>query len=293
MSPLKNIKIWGIAFCIFTSGAVSSMHAQAIKGLTKPTGVVTQPLKETQAAAKTVTEPIKDARSVVKAVTSEPKKVVNEVKSTEKAIENAGNEVKKAKTDVEKAADKLNGNKAKDPDSTAKATVAPAKTATTQPIDNQSGAESASKTVNVQAGGPETASSEPNYDYRRVLLPPSGKGKTHFKSASKINSSAGPVVINNNPDATPVKVKPDYSSSPARDALESADFAMETLTDLFQYAVWEGPDREHTMRSIDYTLKQLRHDIDDIRTKEPQRSVKNYENNYREWQNTYVQNGGK
>jgi TolA-binding protein len=257
-------------------------QAQPIKGLQNATKTVTAPMKDVQKTTKEVVQPIKDTRKAVNEVTKAPKAVEREINATEKSINSAGNEVKKAKTDIDKTVDKLDGDKAKR-DSTKAAdslkgngkTVIIDERTNRDKVVNGSGYGSSGGTAS--AGTGQGAPAED--DYRRVLLPPA-KGKTNIKGGSGAA---------NTPVATP---KPDYSASPARDALESADFAVETLNDLFTYAEWDGPTKDHTMRSVDYMLKQLRHDIDEIRVKDPDRSVWSYEKKYRDWRNTYVQHGG-
>jgi hypothetical protein len=228
-------------------------------------------------------QPIKDARKTANEVTRAPKAVQREIKTTERTINQAGTEVKRAKSDIDKTVDKLDGDKAKK-DSTKVDSAKTTGSGKTVIIDERTnrdkvregggyGSTGGSASANSGQGAPAED------DYRRVLLPPA-KGKTNIRGGS--GAAKAPV-------ATP---KPDYSASNAREALESADFAVETLNDLFTYAEWEGQDKDHTMRSIDYMLKQLRHDIDEIRAKDPERSVWSYEKKYRDWRNTYVQHGG-
>lgn len=324
MGSFKNIKIWGIGVGILLGLGAADLPAQINKTIKSTTKTVTSPLKETQKMTKEAVQPVKEVRTTTKAVTDAPKEVSREVKATEKAFDNAGKEVQRAKTDVDKAVDKVDGNKEAKPDSAKKAdpNTSTTKGGGTVIIDERtsrdevrdgggygdlqknpgsnagngsSSSASASSAASAESqSGNMTASNEIDYDYRRVLLPP-GKGKTNLKSVTK--KTTNPSSAKQSESATTAtaapKVKPDYSSSPAREALESADFQMETLADLFQYAEWEGPNRDHTMRSIDYTLKQLKRDIDEIRYKDAERSVWNYEKQYREWRDAYVKQGGQ
>lgn len=282
--PLKML-----AGIVLSLGLCAGVYGQPIKGIQQATKTVTQPLKTVQSTTKEVTQPIKETRQAVKSVTDAPKQVNREISATEKSINQAGNEVKKAKEDVGKAVDKVDGDKEKDQDSTAKTT--PTKGVVMDERTNRDkvgdrdgyGNSGGSSTETASTGsGTDTA----NDDYRRVLLPPSS-GKTNISGGS---STGGSSTVAATPAPAP---KPDYSASPAREALESADFAVETLTDLFNYAVWDGPDKDHTMRSIDYMLKNLKRDIDEIRLKDPDHSVWPYEKKYRDWRNTYVQHGGQ
>lgn len=264
----------------FVFGLGLGAHAQTIKGLQNATKTVTAPMKDVQKTSKEVVQPIKDTRKAVNEVTRAPKAVEREVNATQRSIDQAGNEVKQAKEDIDRTVDKLDGDKAKKDSTktdsvkaTGKTTAVPERT-NRDLVMNGTGYGSSAGTASASTG-----QAAPD-DYRRVLLPPA-KGKTNIRGGSGAAKTPAP---------TP---KPDYSASPAREALESADFAVETLNDLFTYAEWEGPNRDHTMRSIDYMLKQLRHDIDEIRVKDADRSVWNYEKKYRDWRNTFVQNGGQ
>jgi|GEM_PF-2689410 hypothetical protein len=321
----SKFKILGI-FCALSFMSAGVLLAQINKAIQSTTKSVTAPLKETQKATQQAVQPVKEVRTTTKAVTDAPKAVTREVQATQKSFENAGKEVERAKTDVEKAAG-IDGSKSAKSDSSQKANtenktnsgpviidergtrdavrdgggygdlksnggvVNPANGGASGGSNAKSGSAAAASEGTVNEGIP---AAEINYNYRTVLLPP-GKGKTNLKSVSRSSvaatSSKSTKTSTNQPPA--VKAKPDYSASPAREALESADFQMETLADLFQFAEWEGPNREHTMRSIDYTLKQLKKDIDEIRYKDANHNIWNYEKQYREWRDAFVQQGGQ
>jgi ABC-type transporter Mla subunit MlaD len=267
--------LMGLAFAL---ALVLGAQAQPIKGLQNATKTVTQPMKDVQKTTKEVVQPIKDTRKAVNEVTKAPKAVEREINATEKSINQAGNEVKKAKEDIDRTVDKLDGDKAKKDSTKTDSLKGNGKTIASEESSGRYGVTS-SRSASPTTSTGQAAPADDNY--RRVLLPPA-KGKTNIKGGNGGAAAA--------PTAAP---KPDYSGSPAREALESADFATETLNDLFTYAEWEGPEQEHTMRSVDYMLKQLRHDIDEIRVKDPERSVWSYEKKYRDWRNTYLQHGGK
>jgi hypothetical protein len=266
----------GLAFVL---ALTSGVQAQTIKGLQNATKTVTKPMKDVQKTTKEVVQPIKDTRKTVNEVARAPKTVEREVNATKRSVDQVGTEIERAKTDIDKTVDKLDGNKTKKDSVQADSAKGTGKTVSSEP-------QSSGRYVvtNGRASSPttSTAPAAPADDnYRRVLLPPA-KGKTNIKGGSGAAATV---------PAAPIK--PDYSGSPAREALESADFATETLNDLFTYAEWEGPEKEHTMRSVDYMLKQLRHDIDEVRLKDPDRSVWSYEKKYRDWRSTYLQHGGK
>lgn len=81
-----------------------------------------------------------------------------------------------------------------------------------------------------------------------------------------------------------------FASSPARRQLESSKFDMETLQDLFEAAIWTGPDSVHTARSIDYMLQQYRMDIDEVKRLDPNWDTTGHEDRYQKWMGLYQRN---
>jgi hypothetical protein len=82
--------------------------------------------------------------------------------------------------------------------------------------------------------------------------------------------------------------KPDYSHSPARIALEKADFDIETLEDLFRFSNWEGPEREHTVRAVALSLDELQQAIVEIKKLDPGQSTWRFEEAYKDTKAAYI-----
>jgi|GEM_PF-5054834 len=81
-----------------------------------------------------------------------------------------------------------------------------------------------------------------------------------------------------------------FASSPAKRQLERSQFDMETLDDLFEAAIWTGPDSVHTARSIDYMLQQYKMDIDAVKRADPDWDVTGHEDRYQRWMGLYQRN---
>lgn len=81
-----------------------------------------------------------------------------------------------------------------------------------------------------------------------------------------------------------------YAGTPAKRYLERADFDEGTLDDLFDAAIWTGPDSVHTARSIDYMLQQYRMDLDEVKRMDPNFDVDGREDRYRKWSGLYYRN---
>jgi hypothetical protein len=82
--------------------------------------------------------------------------------------------------------------------------------------------------------------------------------------------------------------KPDYSHSPARVALEKAEFDVETLEDLFRFSNWEGPEREHTVRAVAQALDELQQAIVEIKKLDPGQSTWRFEETYKDTKAAYI-----
>ncbi len=82
--------------------------------------------------------------------------------------------------------------------------------------------------------------------------------------------------------------KPDYSYSPARIPLEKAEFDIETLEELFRYSNWEGPEREHTVRSVANALDEMQQSIVEIKKLDPGQSTWRFEESYKDMKAAYI-----
>ncbi len=96
------------------------------------------------------------------------------------------------------------------------------------------------------------------------------------------------VALKNMPRSGERRPKPDYSHSPARIALEKADFDIETLEDLFRYSNWEGPEREHTVRSVAHSLDELQQSIVEVKKLDPGQSTWRFEEAYKDMKAGYL-----
>ena len=96
------------------------------------------------------------------------------------------------------------------------------------------------------------------------------------------------VALKNMPRTGEKRPKPDYSHSPARIALEKADFDIETLEDLFRYSNWEGPEREHTVRSVAHSLDELQQSIVEVKKLDPGQSTWRFEEAYKDMKAGYL-----
>lgn len=83
--------------------------------------------------------------------------------------------------------------------------------------------------------------------------------------------------------------KPDYSHSTARIPLEKAEFDIETLEELFRYSNWEGPEREHTVRSVANSLDELQQSIVEIKKLDPGQSTWRFEEAYKDMKAAYIE----
>ena len=116
---------------------------------------------------------------------------------------------------------------------------------------------------------------------RTVLLPP---------STIKARPRQPDYTYNQIGESRPATMRPGYQSSPAKSAIDRAEFDIETIEELFSAAIWTGPDSVHTARSIDYMLGELRTDINDIKRRDPDWDTILYEDKYRKWRALYRRN---
>jgi hypothetical protein len=167
---------------------------------------------------------------------------------------------------------------------------------------NEAGAESAS------SSNSSIVNTNPAANYTSVSIPPSTSGQGNA-DAAKVSNTASATSSNEASSAgsassseqeagryvqlSPVageatkRPKPDYSLSPARIALEKAEFDIETLEQLFKYSNWEGMEREHTVRAVEYALNEMQVSIVEIKKLDPGFSTWRFEERYKEMRAAY------
>jgi len=173
--------------------------------------------------------------------------------------------------------------------------------------DNK-GANSVAGEATVDSGTSSTIITNPAAEYTSVSVPPSTKtADPSVGDGAAMGNSAGAAGANEAASAasatseqegkyvalTPVagegtkRPKPDYSLSPARIALEKAEFDIETLEQLFKYSNWEGLEREHTVRAVEYALNEMQLSIVEIKKLDPGFSTWRFEERYKEMRAAY------
>ncbi len=121
----------------------------------------------------------------------------------------------------------------------------------------------------------------------------------NVSNATASTDSSNYESITNEPPARYVEIKtaprigekrprPDYSHSTARIPLEKAEFDIETLEDLFRYSNWEGPEREHTVRSVAQSLDELQQSIVEVKKLDPGQSTWRFEEAYKDMKAAYI-----
>ena len=124
----------------------------------------------------------------------------------------------------------------------------------------------------------------------------SGNGTTGARSAappSIADAASNPADVSREASRAEYEAerrRQSYLSSPAVKALQRSDFDMETLRDLFEAAIWTGPDSLHTAVSIDYMLKQYRNDLNEVKRIDPDFDLSYFEDRYRKWNQLYIIN---
>lgn len=305
-----------------TQTATSPLKAtqSGIKEVVQPVKDLNKGIQEVSRAPKTVTNEIKRTNSEIK-------NAENEVKRTEKSIEKItgtgdGKGDKKPEDSVatQNAAQTENGNSDADV-STRKTPIPPDYV----PPSKATGEDpTASETPN-KATNPKKKGELPFYS--RDNKTPSGPwpksemsknaiasggvdanagvnsevgadGKQHSNSNSKTTSESASMgnsgtdterLVNIDPEfrTEARRSRPDYSGSPARIALEKAEYDLETLDELFKYSNWEGPEREHTVRAVGYALDDLQNAIFEIKRIDPAQSTFRFERRYKEMKAAY------
>lgn len=279
----------GLMFTLCMLATASSLQAQILRGVKKATDKVTKPMKDVQKSTKSVTKPIKDTRKGVQEIKRAPKEIKQEADRTKSEFDRAGSDIQKAGQDIKRTKDGL--SRKKDEDSTQTKT-----TKTTSTSTNSGGTVVQDERTNREVAGANKRTTSTGSNNETIAPQTSLKArprpKPKAKPATTTAESAGDRSVYLKPaNDTPVnrpKAKPDYSKSPARYALERADFDTETLQDLFDNAVWDGPGRAHTMRSIAFHLKQLKGDLDEIKKIDPTAKVAHFDRQYKEWYAEYT-----
>ena len=268
-------------FTVFTTG---DLNAQILKGVKKATSSVTKPLKDVQKSTKSVTKPIQDTRKDIQTIKKAPKDVTNEVKRTKSEFDRAGSDIEKAGGDIKKVTDGRGSKKEKDKQAAVDSSQTTTQTETVVVDERRDRAEVGANKRQPRTSNNETISPVSAPAPKRRLP---ATAKTNTPPTSSGNRSVYLKPTNSSP-TNATKVKPDYSKSPARYALEHADFDSETLQELFDNAVWDGPGRDHTMRSISFHLKQLKADLNEIKKIDPAAKVSHHDRKYKEWYAEYT-----
>lgn len=277
----------------------------------------TQPVKDVNKAIQDITRAPKEVTNEIKRTGSEVKNAQNEVKRTEKSLEKlAGNgdgkdDKNKPAQDSASVQNDPNNIDGKGADGTTRKTAIPADyvpvgsedaspevVETKKPVkqekkelpfyskDNKTPSgpwpksemskhSTASGGVDLKAGGDENVASD-------------GKNGTSTENET-VNGVDEERLVNLDPEFRNANrsTRPDYSGSPARIALEKAEYDLETLQELFKYSNWEGPEREHTVRAVGFALEDLQNAIFEIRRIDPSQSTYRFERRYKEMKAAY------
>ena len=282
------------------------VHAQNLPNIKKVTDpiknagkTVTEPIRDVRSTTKEITQPIKDVSTATRDVTQPVRETKREVEGMKNDVRQVNQDVNRAKSDIERAKDQVtpNGNRSKDDkdkdkdeEEKAKAGEAQAPSQADEQAAEKARADSVYKSKlrkNVYVAEEETpepreAAGASTGGSRTVLLPPDNNSR----STPLPDYSTRGVV---EPSTASADTR-GYMSSPARQSIDKVDFDIETLKDLFEAAIWTGPDSVHTARSIGYMLDELRRDINDVRRKDPNWDTGLYEDRYRKWRALYNMN---
>lgn len=284
---------------IFALG-LSQMHAQNLPNIKKVTDPVknagkkvTNPIKDVRSTTQEITQPVRDVKQATRDVTQPVRDTKREVEGLKSDVKRVDQDINNVKNDINQAKDQVTPNKKnkKDKDDEDEDAKAAAKAANDSLMAaDKARADSVHKSKlrkNVyvaeqpaakEGTGTSTGSS------RTVLLPPD-KGNVRRTRPVVDNSSRGVVQ-----PALSASAQPGYMRSPARKSIDKVEFDMETLKDLFEAAIWTGPDSAHTARSINFMLTELRSDINEVRQRDPEWDVALYEDRYRKWRGLYKAN---
>ncbi|MEM0998786.1 MAG: hypothetical protein AAGN35_17135 [Bacteroidota bacterium] len=273
----------GLLFGLFAVVG-NSGQAQITKAIKNATESVTQPLKDVQKTTQSVTDPVRDVSRGVKDVTRAPQDVKNEIGRTTNEIDRAKNDISNVGNDVKRAKGDLSFGNRKGNTRDTSATPTRNGSNRTVVIDERRDREEVKDTpLDIsknpelpQSTGKTTTKAPDPFRVRPPLEEPAPAPSSGNRSVEVV--PAGSIV-----ETPPRRVKPDYRNSPAQYALERAEFDTETLYDLFEGADWEGPGREHTIRSIGFTLKQLKNDIAEVKQIDSGADTSYFEKHHKAW----------
>lgn len=317
MLKSQHFQVKGLLLGLAILGFAGFSSAQILQTPVKDaTNVVTNPLKDVQNTTKEITQPMKDVQRDIKTVTQAPKDVTREVDRTQKSIESIGKEAERTSDQASQIVGKGDKNNNRQ-DSTKAAsdgkTAADGKAGETAADGKQQGQGKyvPADYVPEKKSEPVVTNSQPGVDPKdlpRPVPPGSRDNKTPsgpmpVAETQKVDpkpepdqgvatTSADPnaqkyVELTPNPNSGERRMKPDYTNSPARIALEKADYDIETLEDLFKYSNWEGPEREHTVRAVEYSLNELQQAIVEVKKLDPGYSTWRFEERYKEMRTAF------
>jgi hypothetical protein len=273
-------------------------------------GTRAQGLDKIKEASKTISEPLKQAQGAQTTISQGAETISKAPEQITKNLESAKNSIDEMKKSLGGATPKPGDNASKNPQ-----TATPGSTSA-----NGKGTDAKTPTA-TQGGGyapnnnkstPLIATKAPQVDPTDVPRPvppgskdnktPSGPMPVEILRNSSETSGATDVYDDGQIDAT-VRTRlniagtnwgtSDYSNSPARILLEKADFDIQTLEDLYRYSGWQNPEREHTIRAVQYALEELHRSIMEIKKLDPMRSTWKLEERYREMYAIYQAEKGK
>lgn len=249
---------------------------------------VSNPIKETRNSVQSITEPIDDVRRAGQDVTQPVRDVKREVDGLQKDVDRVESDVKGLKNDASNAKNQVRGNRSNRGSSAASSTRSGKGTAPTQADKARADSVYRSRlrtgtTVRRTTEPAPTATVQPDKSIssQTVLLPP---------NAIKQRPRQPEYAYNDIDKNRPATLRQGYLDSPAKPAIDRAEFDIETLEELFEAAIWTGPDSVHTARSIEYMLQELRDDINTIRRTDPEWDTIYYEDRYRKWRALYRRN---
>ena len=279
---------------IFSLG-VSQLDAQNLPNIRKVTDPVknagksvTDPIKDVRSTTKEITQPIRDVKQATRDVTQPVRDTKREVEGLKSDVKRVDQDINNVKNDVNQAKDQVTPNKKNKKDDDADDQAAAKAKSDSLTAADKARADSVHKSKlrtnvyvpeepkKVEGTGASTGSS------RTVLLPP----QTSRRTRPVVDNSTRGVV---QPDIS-ASAQPGYNRSPARKSIDKVEFDMETLKDLFEAAIWTGPDSAHTARSINFMLTEFRADINEVRQRDPEWDVALYEDRYRKWRGLYKAN---
>lgn len=316
-------------FLMVGSSSIQAQILKNVTGTVKDAGnTATNPVKDVRGTVKDISKVPNDIKNAKRDIVRPAQDLQKEVDGLGNDISKAKNDVngmrggrqaskeEQAKQDSLAAADKVAKQLAYEKEKARRDSVSKSKQRTGIVIVDEGDA----------PGDTETLTTDPS---RTVLLPPSTikgsrptarvprtrtrtgnyggstQGGTRTRTTSGGNTSTAASAGGSNSNTTrPTRVATSttrgdspmssnsmkYAGTPAKRYLERADFDEGTLDDLFDAAIWTGPDSVHTARSIDYMLQQYRMDLDEVKRIDPNFDVDGREDRYRKWSGLYYRN---